>query len=739
MKVRMFEHLVTMTRSAILCSLLLLLCGVATTWGQAIPSAVANIQLGTSSNPNLNNQIQVQYVQSLTGVNQSKEGYISFDLSGYPSLTAANIQKASLVLYVENGGTPGTFTVCPLAQAWSPSSINGRNAPSCSNQNLAVTTAISATQLQQGSFVTVDITAIVQGWFNGNPNYGIMLAADPTTKPSGINVYFDSKQMNSILGLGATSTQSASGYPPWINIVLESQGPVGPTGAQGPIGPTGPIGLTGATGAKGATGATGAIGLIGPTGSTGAIGAVGPTGPTGVAGAKGATGATGAIGPIGPIGPTGATGANGAAVGGTYNSSTAAGYVPGSVVNFGGSTYLCLNATTCNTSTPGVDATVWVATSGSGGGGGGTSAVDYAYMVSNVYDTSLDYNQHVPFNQSASNPGSGISLSSDYIYIAKPGTYLVSYDMTVVAAEYTYNQFAFQAYLNDVATPGLSAVQQPEPNNYSSNNSYYGNLTIGATGVITTTTPKSYLYIRSVGSGSPPTFNSAELTIVSLSAPTGPAGPTGATGAAGTPGTPGAVGAIGPIGPTGATGPAGPIGPSGGPVGPTGPQGTPGISGQTVYTYNADNSAPVGGSSTPQTFPKASNPIMLTGTGTTDANGNFSLDISSVFTQPPVCTVSPATTDYILSDGIQVTPSVNNGDTTLWVSAFYDTLQNNTTSTSKLFIDSVQQLYNYQSQPSGYAFYNDYVTTYYPNFSLIHTPSSVSFSFQCVGASTPTI
>ena len=229
-----------------------------------------------------------------------------------------------------------------------------------------------------------------------------------------------------------------------------------------------------------------------------------------------------------------------------------------------------------------------------------------------------DFSQHIPFTQSTSNPGSGISIApgGSSITVAKPGTYLVSYDLTVVGAQGFYNQFAFQAFLNGVATPGLSAVQQPEPGSYSGNYSYYGNLTIGASGVITTATPNSTLYIRNMG-GSAPTFSDAELTIVSLSAPTGPAGPTGATGATGAPGTPGTVG---PVGPAGATGSAGPIGPSGGPVGPQGPQGIPGISGQTVYTYNADNSAPVGGSSTPQTFPKASNPIMLTGTGTTDAN-----------------------------------------------------------------------------------------------------------------------
>lgn len=92
------------------------------------------------------------------------------------------------------------------------------------------------------------------------------------------------------------------------------------TGATGPAGPTGPTGLTGPTGptgagTTGATGPTGVAGATGPTGPSGPTGATGPSGPTGPTGTNGTNGTTGATGPSGPTGATGATGTAGSAPG----------------------------------------------------------------------------------------------------------------------------------------------------------------------------------------------------------------------------------------------------------------------------------------------------------------------------------------------------------------------------------------------------------------------------------------
>lgn len=224
--------------------------------GQAVPSQEANVQLGSTAGTRGGNTFQIQYSVDSQGVDQSSEGYVQFDLSGFPAnLTPAMIQKASLVLFVENGGNPGTVTVCQLSQAWTASTITGATAPTCTNIG-TVAFNVSATQLKGGSFITVDITPIVQSWYGGASNFGIMLAADPPASGlgNGVNVQIDANETN----------------PPVLNLVLQSQGPPGPPG------PAGPQGVTGPAGAPGAAGAAGPQGPTGPTGPQGPIGLPGP-------------------------------------------------------------------------------------------------------------------------------------------------------------------------------------------------------------------------------------------------------------------------------------------------------------------------------------------------------------------------------------------------------------------------------------------------------------------------------
>ena len=233
-------------------------------------------------------------------MNQSEEAFIQFDMNVFPAnLTPALIRKATLVLYAQNGGSPGTISICQVGQAWAHSStITGINAPPCANGAM-VTFSVTSAQLQQGSFISVDITSMVQNWYQGSPNFGIMLA--PQAPPVGS-------------GYGGASIQFASfqgndGYPPALNLVLQDQGS-GLSGVTGATGAQGPIGLTGA---KGATGSTGAAGPQGLTGPTGAQGIAGPTGPQGIAGPTGAQGIAGLAGPQGPAGVNGLNGTAGAA------------------------------------------------------------------------------------------------------------------------------------------------------------------------------------------------------------------------------------------------------------------------------------------------------------------------------------------------------------------------------------------------------------------------------------------
>jgi hypothetical protein len=259
-----------------------LLFAATATWGQAVPSQNANVKLGSNGGTRGGSDVKIQYNVDGQGNNQSWEGFVQFDLSVFPAnLTRAMIQKASMVIYVENGGNPGTVTVCQVSQAWSSATITGNTAPSCSNIP-SVAFNVSATQLQNGSFITVDITPIVQSWYNGTGNFGIMLAADPPASGTGngINVSF-------------TSLQNSNGYPPVLNLVLQSQGPMGPPGAPGatgPAGPTGPQGPAGATGPVGPAGIQGPMGVAGPQGPAGPTGVQGPSGPTGPQGPAGTGG-----------------------------------------------------------------------------------------------------------------------------------------------------------------------------------------------------------------------------------------------------------------------------------------------------------------------------------------------------------------------------------------------------------------------------------------------------------------
>ncbi len=316
---------------------------VTSAYGQAVPLDDVTVQLTANGGDLRNPHLHVQWNQNAQGVNQSQVSFINFTTSMFPSgLTAPQIQKATLLLFVEKGGQPGNITVCELASAWSSSNMTGNAFPPCKGGISPVSFTVTASQLMNGSFITVDVTSIVQDWYSSGGNYGIALLAEPplTGMGNGINAQFDSMKDN------------GTGYPSSLQLVLQSQGPQGipgpmgspgatgatgaagtngTNGATGATGPEGPIGLTGATGPQGSAGPKGDTGPTGPQGATGATGATGTTGATGPQGTIGLTGATGGTGPQGPIGLTGATGAAGAAGTNGTNGATGANGATGPV------------------------------------------------------------------------------------------------------------------------------------------------------------------------------------------------------------------------------------------------------------------------------------------------------------------------------------------------------------------------------------------------------------------------
>jgi hypothetical protein len=235
--------------------MMLFLCAGLCAWGQAVPSQIANVQMGNGAGNRGGSGFQVNYAMTGTG-NHGWNGYLQFNLGVFPALTPAQVQKATLVLYLESGGGPGTVSVCAASTAWSATAITGTHAPSCAagtTASFAVTTA----QLASGAFVSIDVTPIVQSWYNGVANNGLIVSGATI----GTNVTFDT--VSNVLGI-------TLGDSPVLNLVLQSQGPVGPVG---PVGPQGPIGPGGPMGPMGLVGPVGPIGPAGPTGAQGPAGA----------------------------------------------------------------------------------------------------------------------------------------------------------------------------------------------------------------------------------------------------------------------------------------------------------------------------------------------------------------------------------------------------------------------------------------------------------------------------------
>jgi hypothetical protein len=248
---------------------------------------------------------------------------IQYSLAPLPAgVTAAQISKATLTLFVNRVNTSGAISVAPITSAWTEGTVTYATIPGIG------TTTATFTPTTAGTYVTLDITAIVQGWItNPGTNFGIALTS------TAANVLFDSKE------------NDETGHPAALDVTIVSMGAAGATGAtgaqgvqgiQGIQGVTGTQGIAGAQGMTGFTGSTGTTGFTGTTGSngfTGTTGSNGFTGATGIAGSTGFTGATGALGVTGATGTSGSTGATGIAGNTGFTGSTGA-------VGFTGSTGL---------------------------------------------------------------------------------------------------------------------------------------------------------------------------------------------------------------------------------------------------------------------------------------------------------------------------------------------------------------------------------------------------------------
>jgi hypothetical protein len=204
----------------------------------------------------------------------TQTAYVKFDLSTLPaSVTAADIGKATLTVFVNKVGSGGSFDVQRVTGTWTETGVTAATAPAL---GAVEQSAVPVTIADKNQYKVVDVTNLVKAWRDGSlTNNGLALVANAV---DGLDAKFDSKE------------STKNGQVPRLEITLNSPGPAGPQGPQGDPGPQGPIGATG------------------PVGPTGPAGPIGPQGLQGDPGLQGATGAQGPIGPAGPQGPTGPQG-----------------------------------------------------------------------------------------------------------------------------------------------------------------------------------------------------------------------------------------------------------------------------------------------------------------------------------------------------------------------------------------------------------------------------------------------
>lgn len=432
---------------------------------------------------------------------------LQFDLSMLPAgTTGAQVSRAVLRLYANRVTVPGTVTLAPVTGAWGEYSVTFSTMPPVG--------AVAGSFLvsQTGSFVAVDVTALVQGWIaNPASNNGIVLTA------SAANIQFDSKE------------NDETAHPASLDVSLVNQGPAGPAGAAGAAGVPGPAGAQGPAGPSGSAGPMGPAGpqgLPGATGTPGAAGGTGPTGAVGPQGPAGPQGPKGETGQQGPQGPQGAAGTSGAGMAYRGNYSSAVNYALGDVVLWQGTSYTSLTASNQG-NTPSQSPQQWgvLATQGAAGATGLTGPAGPQGV------------QGLPGTQGATGPPGPQGVQG------VPG------------------QAGAQGIPGAAGATGLSGPMGPQgvpgpvgmtfQGAYSSSSNY-----ALADGV--TYNGSGYVSLVASNHGNTPDQSPQQWALFAAAGQAGTTGPVGATGATGPAGAQGPQGVPGPTGETGATGPQGP-------------------------------------------------------------------------------------------------------------------------------------------------------------------------------------
>jgi len=166
-----------------------------------------NVHPGAAASLSINNR----------NLNKEHITYALFDLSILPP--TATIDRAVLRFFVNQVAQPGKLKVAVVTGgAWAEQTLTWNNAP----MSIAATPAVTATifAADEGSYVTVDITQVVQDWLHGiHTNLGLAIRGDSPA----LNIALDSKE------------NTSTSHPMELEVVLAggTGGTPGPPGRKG--------------------------------------------------------------------------------------------------------------------------------------------------------------------------------------------------------------------------------------------------------------------------------------------------------------------------------------------------------------------------------------------------------------------------------------------------------------------------------------------------------------------------
>jgi hypothetical protein len=117
----------------------------------------------------------------------SSHTLIRFDLSTLPAgTTAADIGKATLLVYINQLAQVGWVDLAPVTSVWSEQTVTFGTAP-------ATGAAIATVNVPQAGFLQMDITSLVKNWVNAPAsNFGLEISGSVMNAPAGLGL--DSKE-----------------------------------------------------------------------------------------------------------------------------------------------------------------------------------------------------------------------------------------------------------------------------------------------------------------------------------------------------------------------------------------------------------------------------------------------------------------------------------------------------------------------------------------------------------------